>query len=72
MLEVPTPTEEEDAALIAAEQELQEIWTSLENKAREYNIKRPYTFSREEVLKLCALEKKWDWMRQSEEGQKAS
>ncbi len=70
MLEVPTPAEAEDAALLSAEQELQTIWTALENKAREYNIKRPYTFSREEVL---SLRKVYDKVReQSHEGEKAS
>ncbi len=68
MLEVPT--EEEDAAHIATEQELQAIWTALEDKAREYNVKGPYTFSREEVIALCKV---YDRVReQSQEEKRAS
>src|SRR5258708_6293507 len=62
--------EEEDAAHIATEQELQAIWTALEDKAREYNVKRPHTFSREEVINL---RKVYDKVReQSHEGKRAS
>jgi hypothetical protein len=48
-----------DTLLEAIPSDIKEVWEELELTAEYYNGGKPCCFSKEEVLKLCALESKW-------------
>jgi hypothetical protein len=48
-----------DTLLEAIPSDIKDVWEELELTAEYYNRGKPCHFSKEEVLKLCALESKW-------------